>query len=156
MDKHVLWIRLTGLAILAVMLIIFLFSAQSGDASTQVSSGLLNELLDTLPATPGDLDQTAFEAMEWNLRKAGHFIEFFTLGFLLCWHLSLTRRQRPWLWALLLGIAYAATDELHQLFVPGRSAAVLDVGRDALGVLAGTAVLMLLRRIHRRMHPEKG
>ncbi len=42
--------------------------------------------------------------------------------------------------AFLAGVAYAATDELHQHFVAGRHASPIDVGIDALGVGLGVLV----------------
>ena len=39
--------------------------------------------------------------------------------------------------AFLAGVAYAATDELHQHFVAGRHASPIDVGIDAVGVALG-------------------
>jgi VanZ family protein len=45
--------------------------------------------------------------------------------------------------ALLITIAYAVTDELHQLFVPGRSGDVYDLMADSAGALAGTIVCWL-------------
>ena len=50
--------------------------------------------------------------------------------------------------AAAIGIAYAATDEVHQAFVPGRHGAVLDVLVDAVGVLIG---VYLLGRAARRV-----
>ena len=43
----------------------------------------------------------------------------------------------PWV----ITTAYAGTDELHQLFVPGRSGQVSDVLLDSAGALIGLAVL---------------
>lgn len=40
--------------------------------------------------------------------------------------------------AMLITIGYGVTDEVHQLFVPGRSADVYDLAADAAGALAGT------------------
>ena len=39
--------------------------------------------------------------------------------------------------AFALGVAYAATDEIHQHFVSGRHGAPVDVAIDAVGVLVG-------------------
>jgi VanZ family protein len=44
-----------------------------------------------------------------------------------------------------VGIAYAATDELHQYFVRGRHASPVDVAIDAVGVAAGMLLLLRLR-----------
>jgi VanZ family protein len=72
------------------------------------------------------------------LRKIAHFCEYAVLGLLL---MRATRREGA---ALGLGVLYAASDELHQHFVPGRQAAVRDVAVDAAGVLAG---ILLARTI---------
>lgn len=40
--------------------------------------------------------------------------------------------------AIAFAVTYAVTDEMHQWFVPGRSADVRDLIADAIGVLAGT------------------
>ena len=71
------------------------------------------------------------------LRKLAHTLEYAVLGLLLVRALG---RELP---AFLAGVAYAATDELHQRFVPGRHGALYDVAIDAFGVLIG---VMALRR----------
>jgi VanZ family protein len=65
------------------------------------------------------------------LRKCAHMTEYLVLGALL---LRALGREAP---ALLAGVAYAATDELHQHFVAGRHASPVDVGIDAVGVALG-------------------
>ena len=74
------------------------------------------------------------------LRKGAHAAEFAVLGFLL---LRALGREAV---ALALGIAYAASDELHQHFVPGRQGSVLDVLLDSFGVAAGVYAARKLRR----------
>jgi VanZ family protein len=69
------------------------------------------------------------------LRKIAHFCEYAILGALL---LRALGREAP---AVAAGVAYAATDELHQHFVPGRHAAFRDVAIDAAGVLTGVLLL---------------
>lgn len=65
------------------------------------------------------------------LRKAAHVTEYAILGGLL--YRALAREPL----ALAIGIAYAATDELHQYFVRGRHASPVDVAIDAVGVAVG-------------------
>jgi VanZ family protein len=74
------------------------------------------------------------------LRKIAHAGEFAVLGALL---LRALREDVP---ALALGIAYAATDELHQHFVPGRVGSPLDVVIDAVGVAIGVTAWRRFRR----------
>lgn len=73
------------------------------------------------------------------LRKGAHITEYAILGLLLYRALE---REAP---ALLAGIAYAATDELHQHFVSGRHASPVDVAIDAVGVSLGMLVWLRLR-----------
>jgi VanZ family protein len=49
----------------------------------------------------------------------------------------------------MLTMAWGLFDEIHQAFVPGRSADVLDLGADALGALVGTAARTVLSLIFR-------
>jgi VanZ family protein len=65
------------------------------------------------------------------LRKGAHVTEYVVLGALLVRALG---RELP---AWLAGVAYAATDELHQHFVAGRHASPVDVAIDAVGVALG-------------------
>jgi VanZ family protein len=69
------------------------------------------------------------------LRKLAHATEYAILGALL---LRALGRDAA---AFAAGVAYAATDEIHQHFVEGRHAAVLDVVIDAAGVAAGILVM---------------
>jgi VanZ family protein len=68
------------------------------------------------------------------LRKIAHFCAYAVLGLLL---VRATRREVV---AVVLGVLYAASDEVHQHFVTGRHAAVRDVVIDAAGVLTGVLV----------------
>ena len=74
------------------------------------------------------------------LRKLAHAAEFAVLGALLLRALAF---ERP---ALAVGIAYAATDELHQHFVRGRFGSPLDVLIDAAGVAIGVTLWRRLGR----------
>jgi VanZ family protein len=73
------------------------------------------------------------------LRKGAHITEYAVLGALL--YRALAREAV----ALAAGIAYAATDELHQHFVQGRHASPVDVAIDAVGVALGMLVWLRVR-----------
>lgn len=77
------------------------------------------------------------------LDKVAHFGAFAVLGLLLA-HAALAWRLRM-RWPVLVGLAYAASDELHQYFVPGRYPDAADWVADALGVVAGCFLLYQLR-----------
>jgi hypothetical protein len=101
-----------------------------------------------LSAQPNPLP---FVPREWlSQDKVLHATEYAVLGGLLVVALRLAglRPARALLLALVLASAYGATDEVHQYFVPGRSADVLDWVADTLGATlgAGLASAALRRR----------
>jgi VanZ family protein len=80
------------------------------------------------------------------LDKLAHFIEFSFLGFLLSLGYFKTFTFPAPVKSLLVfitGLPLGALDELHQLFVPGRTSALKDVLADAAGIIAGILVYYL-------------
>ncbi len=73
------------------------------------------------------------------LRKGAHLTEYAILGALL--YRALQREAV----ALATGIAYAATDELHQHFVRARHASPVDVAIDAVGLAIGMLAWLFVR-----------
>lgn len=81
------------------------------------------------------------------IRKCGHFVEYFVLSLLILRGLRAGRQESHLKWALaavVLVAGYAALDEWHQSFVPGRTAAVGDVLLDTTGGLAAQALAALI------------
>ena len=71
----------------------------------------------------------------WNADKVVHFLEFGLLGIFLYRAFRLYRPlKRPYLLTLVVGIPYAAFDEVHQYFVPGRNCSAADLLFDILGI----------------------
>jgi VanZ family protein len=84
------------------------------------------------------------------IRKSAHFTEYLILGLLL------VRAYDPIhadgsaaTGALLLGGAFACSDEYHQTFVPSRTPAVHDVLIDVCGLATGVAIAIAWRRLRR-------
>ena len=89
-----------------------------------------------------EIDRTKYaESIEFPVRKTAHATEYAILGILLTATLSSFEKRHYELWGWLLGTGYAATDEIHQLFVPGRSGQVTDVMLDSAGCLLGCLLL---------------
>ncbi|CAA9362159.1 MAG: hypothetical protein AVDCRST_MAG89-3816 [uncultured Gemmatimonadetes bacterium] len=66
--------------------------------------------------------------------KVAHFGAYAVLG--ACLAFAVHRSSLPMGLAVFLGAAYGASDEIHQMFVPGRSPDVFDWVADAAGVAA--------------------
>ena len=67
--------------------------------------------------------------------KVMHFIIFAILSVLLLIALLKNEFKKPVMFAILFTIIYAATDEFHQFFVPGRNMDFFDWIADSLGSL---------------------
>lgn len=87
----------------------------------------------------------------WDLvvRKIGHIGEYAVLAYLL-WRALRAHRFSPrqaLVWSGLLALAFAASDEFHQSFIPGREGAVRDVLIDTVGIGVGLLGWRIERRI---------
>ncbi len=128
-----------------IMALIFFFSAQPSDVSAQTSQTFGKELLSLLDSIfefsmPTEAEIDAF------LRKIAHFVIYAALGGSFYVALRQTSRRYFGIRALLFSLLYAVSDEVHQYFVPGRSAQVSDVLLDFVGSIFGVWVIYLLFR----------
>jgi VanZ family protein len=147
-----------------MMICIFLFSSRTADESTD-DSYLVGRLVSEL-FVPGfeewsAEDQQAFiEKIDHPVRKTAHATEYAVLAMLAAGAYfpacierdpgeirggmadipRNNRKRRALFSAWLTASAYAATDEFHQLFVPGRSGQISDVILDSAGALAGVVI----------------
>jgi hypothetical protein len=92
-------------------------------------------------AIPGN-DIPGFGVWDFIVKKGGHMLGYALLASA-CYHaLNNGRLSRKWLFVFSLCIAalYAASDEWHQTFTPGRKGTPLDVGVDLIGGTIGILV----------------
>lgn len=135
---------------LVTMGVIFWFSSRDAAQSNAQSDGFI-----TLFLTRFLPDSIAYGSVTL-VRKCAHFLIYAVLGG--CFYLGFEREgcpgRIPYLAAVSCSLFYAATDELHQVFVPGRAGRLLDICIDGAGALCGAfaalGILMLVRKIKRR------
>ena len=135
--KIIVWI-----ALLSVMIGIYLFSSQNADASDSLSEGLLSKIIERVIESFSQMEDGAKAELisQYNrlIRKCAHYSIYTLLGFILSRLWKFYKSQDRAFWkVLLIGALYAVTDEIHQLFVPGRSGSIIDVLIDTAGVLTG-------------------
>lgn len=77
--------------------------------------------------------------------KLAHTIEYFVFGLLIALFMAgVTNNHAVRYWStVLFGAFYAATDEIHQSFVPKRDASFIDFGCDVLGLTLAVIVISL-------------
>lgn len=161
--------NLAGALAIVWMCIIFAFSAQTKEESGAVSNSFTYQIVSStrsffhLDLSDARVKEIA-DAIEGFVRKAAHMTEYGVLSVLLFiwigqWEMSLFRRG---LTASGAAAVYAATDEIHQLFVQGRSGRFSDVCIDSAGAVLGVAVFILIVklvtavRILRKKREERG
>ncbi|UJF15643.1 VanZ family protein [Jeotgalibaca sp. MA1X17-3] len=120
------------------MTIIFLFSAQQGSSSGSLSTSVLNMVSSTwafiFPSLPFDE-----QYLHLFIRKGAHFSVYFILGGLVsnAFRTSGVSFKKQIGYAFIFSTLYAASDEFHQSFVPGRGPSIVDVGIDSVGAAVG-------------------
>ena len=165
--KRVLYWGIT----LVLMILIFSFSAKNGTSSAGMSIGYAKELARILSFlgffqihSNADLMMHA-EAVHTFVRKTAHFTEYAVLGFFTYKAVScdVLDRKKAVLTAQLISTGYASTDEIHQMFVPGREGKVFDVMIDSCGAFCGICPHCLWQRhagrksgLHRRGAGRQG
>jgi len=125
-----------------------IFYLSTGSFSASETSQVLEPALSWL--FPG-ISTGQFETAHLIIRKLGHWGEYFIFALLVFRALRRQWREYRDLHhnALTMGIVflYAGSDELHQLFVPSRTASFGDVLLDTLG---GACAVIWMILYHRR------
>jgi VanZ family protein len=141
------WVKYWWPAILwAILISVFSTSAFTSENTSRVIIPVLHWLL------PHASTET-LSFIHHVIRKCGHFTEYFILSLLLVRAIRAERRDfglRRALLAILIVAGYAALDEFHQSFVPGRGAAASDVLLDTTGGAAAQSVVALFVFLRRR------
>jgi len=76
---------------------------------------------------------------------AYHFYAFLFLSAFLLISLTKGKNKKLIFLSIILAIIYAVSDEIHQLFVPNRAFAILDILTDSAGILFAVLIYSLLR-----------
>lgn len=117
------------------MAVIFYFSSRTANESAAQSSVLLDFLIKLF----GDNGFTDFI-----VRKSAHFLEFTGLCVLFNSAFYFTK-EKKWIWqSILCTSLYAITDEVHQIFVEGRSCELRDWAIDTCGAITGAIGFLIL------------
>lgn len=136
--KRKIHIGISWVLVIICMGIIFALSAQVADDSQELSDSFIRKIFETFGIViESDL-----------IRTIAHCLEFMGLSVLLfnavyvTWFLKLTP-----IIAFLGTTFYATTDEIHQIFVPGRAFQISDILVDSTGALIGVTASFVILKI---------
>ena len=137
-------------------LFIFIMSSQTGAESGNTSSGLINTACSIIIPDFSELEETQkieiISKISYPVRKLAHFTEYFILAAVINLSVIQTKRKISLTLSNLaisfaLGVLYAITDEIHQLFVPGRAGTITDVLIDSAGVALGCITFAIIYEV---------
>jgi VanZ family protein len=129
---------ISWIAVILWMVMIFSLSAQSAASSNQLSKGITGIIVEMIENLM-DIDVEISEINHF-VRKNAHFFAYLILGVLVTNALRFhTSGFKLIILAGLICAGYAISDEIHQMFVPGRGPQLKDVIIDSGGALAGIA-----------------
>ena len=140
--------KIVNLVLLALWMgLIFYMSSKNGEKSTGQSDLIIN----TLNTLGVNLSGNFGEFASVIVRKAAHVCEYMILSLLLYNVLKdyITITKKIMIYTILGVILYAMSDELHQVFVPGRAGRIQDVLIDTIGGIVGLIVVSLINKIKR-------
>ncbi len=148
---------------IAIMIVIFCFSAQDAAKSVEVGlsvNNVINKGVDKLSdSIPKESIEQIKNAIANYLRKSAHVFLYTALGFSLfgCLYSSERPKRIPYKMgiALATGIVYSITDEVHQIFVKGRSCEFFDIALDTAGVVLGILTMLALFGIYKLFDRKK-
>lgn len=118
--------------------VIFWFSSRTATESTQQS----NTIVEWLISLFGESELWVFI-----VRKSAHALEFTGLALLLSFALYFSRGKKSLLLSVFITSVYAVTDEVHQLFVEGRSCEFRDWAIDTAGAVIGAIAFSVILAI---------
>ena len=80
------------------------------------------------------------------IRKLAHYTEYLILGILVINMFTKNNINNLYLISIILCIIYATSDEIHQIFVPGRACQIKDILIDSIGSITGIYLYKLINK----------
>lgn len=125
------------------MIIIFLFSNDPKEETSEKTNNFMAPIIEIIELITGyEKNSNEIELITdecfYLVRKLAHFLEYFILGLLLILALKsdIPNKEVLYYSAIIICIIYAASDEVHQLFVEGRNGNIKDVIIDSCGSIS--------------------
>lgn len=127
------------------MTVIFMFSSSGSVKSNNTSGQVISSAISvkdkvTSKETKPEAKKKIVKKLNYSVRKSAHVFEYFVLGVLALNVFDAFNVKRKVLFAIILCILYASSDEFHQIFT-GRTASIIDVLLDSVASIVGIYLL---------------
>lgn len=155
MKKYILRI-IYLIMIILISIVIFGFSNQDGEKSSNISKTIITKIADILNVDENIKGEFITKG-EKIVRKLAHFtiytlLGIFSFSFLRTFKIN---KAKQIIITITWGIFYASTDEVHQTFINGRNGNIIDVLIDTLGVIFGIIVVIIIIYILEKIRKNK-
>ncbi|MCH1967185.1 VanZ family protein [Paraclostridium sordellii] len=138
-----IWVGLT----IIWMGLIYYMSNQPASISSSQSGGFIN-MLSNLPIIGNTIKELMkIGIAEFLIRKSAHMFLYFMLSILIYMVFKNINNKKAYLYSIIGCFIYACTDEIHQLFIIGRSGEFKDVLVDTLGATIGLLLVFMINKI---------
>lgn len=131
--------QLSIILVLIWMIIIFIMSSFNAEDSANQSNFIVNIISNIL-----NIENVRLLSLI--IRKLAHFTEYLILGFLTINMLNKNDISKKYLISILICLIYATSDEIHQIFTPGRACQIKDILIDSVGSITGIYLFKLLKK----------
>ncbi len=151
-NKLLILSLLSWIGVLLWMGLIFYLSDQPANESNQLSKGVTEVIIEKVGEFSPEMDFNN-SSINRTVRKNAHFYVYLVLAMLMMNALNNRKlyTYKRIILTLIFCILYAITDEIHQLFVPGRGAQAMDVLIDSVGVTFGIGIYLLISSIIKKI-----
>lgn len=127
------------------MTVIFMFSSSGSVKSNNTSGQVISSAISvkdkvTSKETKPEAKKKIVKKLNYSVRKSAHVFEYFVLGVLALNVFDAFNVKRKVLFAIILCVLYASSDEFHQIFT-GRTASIIDVLLDSVASIVGIYLL---------------
>lgn len=126
--------------------LIFFFSSQPGEVSLKQSDTIIYKITDIVSQKDDEAKEKISIKWTFLVRKTAHFFEYFVLGIIIYLVLAERKIKYSLIIAIILSIIFSSLDEIHQIFVIGRTAKVFDVFIDSMGATLSIFGTYLIRK----------
>lgn len=148
-----------GILLIIWMITVFMFSHQQSGESSATSGNTIRFIINNIPIVKNytnEQKEQIVELMQPIIRKLAHFTIYTIGGIIIALFINEfdIKEKRKINYSCSAGCLYSITDEIHQLFVPGRAGMIQDVIIDTLGVILGVALVWTVIEIinRRKLH----
>ena len=140
------------------MITIFVFSHQQGTGSSKTSekvSEFIVNVCDIREQLSNEEKNELIGIINPIIRKVAHLTIYTIGGFLLINLIHIQKDRKEIFYSGIVGVLYAITDEIHQLFISGRTGHFTDVLIDMIGVILACLIYIFITYKKREMNYEK-